>query len=205
MYTSSIRVEPSIETVCGRYLYMWHCKPILSNPLSSSPPCRHAVPIQGLRQLEQNPDLVDDTLLLVTRALAYCPRIVLSPPATALAPLLNMAMLGVLMQVGQGGWRWEGRGVGRVEGRGQMSGIEERYGKGINGEQNMHELAAPCCHLLLFSAAPITFTTCIVSEATSLRPALHSPHFPSLPYLALKWHLLRPPPPTSAPPFPLHP
>lgn len=58
------------------------------------------MPIQGLRQLEQNPDLVDDTLLLVTRALAYCPRIVLSPPATALAPLLNMAMLGVLMQVG---------------------------------------------------------------------------------------------------------
>jgi transportin-3 len=54
--------------------------------------------LTGLRQLEAQPDLVDDVLLLVYRALGYCPRIVLTPPAASLPGLLNVAMLGTLMQ-----------------------------------------------------------------------------------------------------------
>lgn len=54
--------------------------------------------LTGLRQLEAQPDLVDDVLLLVARALSYCPRILLSPPASSLPSLLNVAMLGTLMQ-----------------------------------------------------------------------------------------------------------
>ncbi|KAG1678979.1 hypothetical protein FOA52_013042 [Chlamydomonas sp. UWO 241] len=56
------------------------------------------VGLTGLRQLESQPDLVDDVLLLVYRSLGYCPRIMLSPPAASLPGMLNVAMLGTLMQ-----------------------------------------------------------------------------------------------------------
>jgi len=50
-----------------------------------------------LPDLEQNPELVDDTFLLAKRVLSYCPRILLIA-GPALQALLDSALLGVLVQ-----------------------------------------------------------------------------------------------------------
>ncbi|GAX77385.1 hypothetical protein CEUSTIGMA_g4831.t1 [Chlamydomonas eustigma] len=54
--------------------------------------------LPGLKQAGQEPELADDTLLLVTRALGYCPRIVLHTQGTILDSVMNLAMVCTLLQ-----------------------------------------------------------------------------------------------------------
>ena len=75
-------------------------------------------------QAEQEPELVDDTLFLATRTLGYCPRIVLAPPAAALEPILNLAMV---REEGRRG----GKGVSEQTGKdGKGTGLQVHVGEG---------------------------------------------------------------------------
>lgn len=63
-------------------------QPILTALLTSS--CSG---LTTLQQLDENPDLVDDTFLLAGRAAAYCPRMLLTPQL--LPPLLDTALVSL--------------------------------------------------------------------------------------------------------------
>lgn len=56
------------------------------------------MPLNTLPALNGSPDMVDDLFLLALRALGYAPRLLLTPDARALSMLLDVAMVGCVIQ-----------------------------------------------------------------------------------------------------------
>jgi transportin-3 len=71
--------------------------PHLSPPLPLHVVFFHIGPgLTHIDTLEAHPDLVDDSFLLASRALSYCPRMIVLPHL--LPQLLDSALLGVMVQ-----------------------------------------------------------------------------------------------------------
>ena len=88
--------QPGIEAATSPALHLLIQE--AASGLSSPPGPGQASGRLSIQLMAAQPDLTDDTLLMATRALNYCPLSLLSPPAPSLPSLVDLAMLSSLLQ-----------------------------------------------------------------------------------------------------------